>query len=179
MIDPCPVYTANLFQNWRREVKLRRSAQAGANPTELISQIVSAIPTNSRMGASSYFESTENQSRLRTSDDGVEMPNRRFGKTDAERAWSRLSSFTEFKRGGRENYKDSCSISARRVTRLDAHGLTLNGPIISHRVTQALRIPLWEIAHFIGNDGNFRKSNFCGFVEISDYQDVRNTSRGA
>ena len=64
-----------------------------------------------------------------------------FGKTDSERAWSWLSSFTESKHDGSENYKDFGTRFARCVARLNAHGLTLSESIVSHRAIQALLVP--------------------------------------
>ena len=78
MIDACPGFAANLFQNWRREVKLRSQSQVGANPTQLIAKMVSTLPMNSRMEVLSYLETTENQPHLRTAGHVMEMANRRF-----------------------------------------------------------------------------------------------------
>ena len=141
MIDPCPVFTPNLYQNWCREVKLWRQAQVGANPTQLISKMVPSLPVNSRMEVLTYLETTENQPHMRTVDHVVDLLNQRFGKTDSERAWSWLSSFTDFKREVNENFKDFWTRFNRCVTRLNAHGLAVNESIVFHRAIQALRIP--------------------------------------
>ena len=106
VIDACPAFTSNQFQNWCRKVKLRLQVQVGATHMQLVSEIVPTLPTNSRMEALPYIECTENQAHLRTVDHVMEMTNRRFGETDSERAWSRSSSFAEFKREASENYKD-------------------------------------------------------------------------
>ena len=141
MIDQRPVFAANLFQNWCREVKLWRAAQVGANSTQLISQIVSTLPINSRMEVLTYLESTESDPQSRTVGRVVGMLNRRFGKTDTERAWSWLSSFADFKRDRSEHFKDFWTRFARRVTRLNAHGLNIIESAVFRRETQALRIP--------------------------------------
>ena len=117
MIDACPVFTPNTYQNWRRDTKLWRIAQVGASPTQLISKIVTALPLNVRMEIMTYLESTESNIESRSSDAVLRILNVRFGKTDSERAWSWLSSFTEFKRGNGENYGDfgRDSIAASRA----------------------------------------------------------------
>ena len=46
-----------------------------------------------------YLEGTEVNPESRSLDTVKQMMNARYGKTDSERAWSWLSSFTEFKRG--------------------------------------------------------------------------------
>ena len=51
MIDARPEFTGGLFRNWCREAKLRRQAQVGTNPTQLISKIAALPPINSRMEA--------------------------------------------------------------------------------------------------------------------------------
>ena len=48
VIDSRPSCAPNLHRNWRREVKLWRYPQIGANATQLISEISSALPKNSR-----------------------------------------------------------------------------------------------------------------------------------
>ena len=114
MIGACPVFTANFYQNWCREVKLWRQAQVGANATQIIAKIVATLPINSRMGVLAYLENTENAPHTRSVDKVIEILNHRFGRTDTERALSSLSSFTEFKREGPEIIK----ISGR-----DSHGV--------------------------------------------------------
>ena len=141
MIDPCAGFAANLFRNWRRDVKLRRSPQAGASAAKLISKISTTLPANSRMGVLSYIGSTENVPQSRTANRVMDMPNRRFGETDSERAWSRLSSFADFKRGGVDNIKDFWTRFTSCVARLNAHGLAVSEPVVFHRAIQALRVP--------------------------------------
>ena len=138
MVDACPVFTANLYQNWCREVKLWRHAPVGANPAQIIAKIAATIPTNSRMGALAYLENT---THLRSVDQVIDISNHRFGRADSERAWSRMSAFTEFKRGGSENYKDFWARFTRCVTRLSAHGSAMSESVISHLSIQALRAP--------------------------------------
>ena len=87
------------------------------------------------------METTEIQPHSRTVDHAMEMSHRRFGKADSERAWSWLSSFTDFKRVGSENYKDFWTRFTRCVTRLNAHGLAVGESIVFHRAIQALGIP--------------------------------------
>ena len=141
MIDSCPGFTPNTFQNWLREVKLWKAAQVGANPTQLISKIVTVLPLNIRMEVLAYLESTESNSESRSVDTVIQMLNTRYGKTDSERAWSWLSSFTEFKRESAENFKDFWTRFTRCTTRLNAHGMNLSESIIFHRAIQALRLP--------------------------------------
>ena len=151
MIDSCPTFTANLYQNWCREVKLRRQAQVGANPTQIIAKIVSTLPTNSRMEILAYLENTESNPESRSVDKVMEILNHRFGRTDTERAWSWLSSFTEFKRDASENFKDFWTRFTRCVTRLHAHGLAMSEAVVFHRAIQALRLPEGEIISVGGN----------------------------
>ena len=56
VIDSRPNFTPNLYRNWRREVKLWKSAQIGANLTQLISKMVATLPTNSRVGVHHIWE---------------------------------------------------------------------------------------------------------------------------
>ena len=107
-------------------MKLWRSAQVGGNSTQLISKLVSTLPINSRMEVLAYLESTESDPQSRTVDKVMEMSNRRFAKTDPERPWSWLSSFTDFKREGGGNFNDFWTRFARRVARLNAHGLNIS-----------------------------------------------------
>ena len=141
MIDACPSFTANLYQNWCREVKLWRQAQVGANATQMIAKIVATLPTNSRMEVLAYLENTESAPHTRSVEKVMEILNHRFGRTDTERAWSWLTSFTEFKRDGTENYKDFWTRFTRCVTRLQAHGLAMSESVVFHRAIQALRVP--------------------------------------
>ena len=143
MIDACPGFAPNTFQNWLREVKLWKAAQVGANPTQLISKIVTVLPLNIRMEVLAYLESTESNSESRSVDTVIQMLNTRYGETDSERArsWLSSSSFTEFKRENAENFKDFRTRFARCTTRLNAHGMNLSGSIIFHRAIQAIRVP--------------------------------------
>ena len=141
MIEACPSFTANLYQNWCREVKLWRQAQVGANAAQIIAKIAATLPTNSRMEVLAYLENTESAPHTRSVDKVMGISNHRFGRTDTERAWSWLTSFTEFKRDGSENYKDFWTRFTRCVTRLQAHGLAMSESVVFHRSIQALRIP--------------------------------------
>ena len=141
MIDACPAFTANLYQNWCREVKLWRQAQVGANETQIIAKIVATLPTNSRMEVLAYLENTESAPHTQSVEKVMEILNHRFGRTDTERAWSWLTSFAEFKRDGAENYKDFWTRFTRCVTRLQDRGLAMSESAVFHRAIQALRVP--------------------------------------
>ena len=134
VIDSCPVFTPNTYQNWRSEVKLRRMAQVGANQTQLISKLVTALPLNCRMEVLTYLGSTESTIESRSVDAAMQISNVRYGKTDSGRARTWLSSFAEFTRENAENYKYFRARFTRRTTSLNAHGMNLGESIISHRV---------------------------------------------
>lgn len=155
MIDACPAFAANLYQNWCREVKLRRQAQVGANPAQIIAKIEATVPTNSRMDALAYSENTENTPHLRSVGQVMGIPNHRLGRTDSGRAWSLLASFAEFKRDGAENYKDFWTRFARCVARLSAHGLAIIESVIPHRPAQALRVPDGKLPILLATLGTF------------------------
>ena len=80
MIDACPSFDPNTFQNWVREVKLWKSAQVGANQTQLISKIVTVLPMNMRMEVLGYLENTESKSETRSVETVIQMLNSRYGK---------------------------------------------------------------------------------------------------
>ena len=141
MIDACPVFTPNTYQNWRREAKLRKMAQVGGNQTQLISKIVTALPLNSRMGALSYLESAASNPESLSAAAVMQISNDRYGKTDSERAWAWLSSFAEFKRENAENYKDRWARFARCAESSNARGMDLAESIIPHRPIQAMGLP--------------------------------------
>ena len=80
MVDACPPFAANLYRNWHREVKLRLPAQVGGG----------VRPNHRKIenGISAYLENAEKSPRLRSAGRAMDIPNRRFGRTDSERGWS-------------------------------------------------------------------------------------------
>ena len=87
------------------------------------------------------MENTESAPHTRSVDKVMDILNHRFGRTDTERARPWLTSFTEFKRGGSENFKDFWTRFDRCVTRLQAHGLAMSESVVFHRSIHALRVP--------------------------------------
>ena len=87
MVDACPPISPKLYQNWRREAKLRRTSQARASVAKLIAQIAASIHTNARMGISTYLESTESNTTDRSLDHAMGILERRYGKTDSARGF--------------------------------------------------------------------------------------------
>ena len=59
MIDNCPAFSPQGYQQWRREVKLRIGAQAGATIAQLLSELIMAIPLSVRIDALTYMGGTE------------------------------------------------------------------------------------------------------------------------
>ena len=106
MVDSCPPFTPATFQNWKREVKLRIAGQPGATVTQILAKLIHILPLSVKTDALLYMESTEGQVESRSVDKIMQLLDRRFGRTDSERACSWLTAFTEFKRENGENYKD-------------------------------------------------------------------------
>ena len=141
IIGPFPVFDADLFQNWRIEVKLRQPSQVGANAAQLISEIATTFPMNSRMGIPTYVGSTENSPQLRQVGHVVEMMNRRSAKRIRRLPGLgyRLLRIPDGAWGA--NFKDSRARFERCFTRFNERGLAVIGSVVLRREIQALRIP--------------------------------------
>ena len=155
VIDARPTFTPNTFRNWRREVECRRAAQVVANQTQLISKIGTVSPLNIRMEVLSYLESTESNIDSLSLDMFAQALNVRYGETDSARAWTWLSSFTEFDRRNTENSKDSWVRFGRFAASLNSRGLNLSDPTISHRATHDVRIREEELPILMAALGTF------------------------
>ena len=141
MIDACPAFMPQSYQQWRREVKLWVAAQAGATIAQLLAKMISCLPMSVRMGAMTYMEETESHPRKREMKPILDLSDTRFGKTDTGKSWMWLSQFTEFKRNSSGNFKDFWSRYSRTITKLQSLGMTVNEEMVFRKVIQALRLP--------------------------------------
>ena len=141
MIDPCPPFTPNTFQNWKREVKLWVAGMPGATTTQVLAKLIHAMPLSTKTEALLYMESTEKQPESRSVDAVMKMMDLRYGRTDSERACSWLTAFTEFKRESNENYKDFWTRFNRCTAKLTALDMPMTQQVIFNRAIQALRLP--------------------------------------
>ena len=97
-IDACPTVTPQVYQNWKREVKIWRTGKIGGKESQPISKMIAALPLNSRMGTLSYLEESEAQPERRKLDVAIQMLDVRYGRTDSEKEWSWMDGFTNFRR---------------------------------------------------------------------------------
>ena len=143
MIDNCPAFAPQGYQQWRREAKLWMGAQAGATITQLMSKLIMILPLSVKMDAMTYMEETERTPQSRDMQRIFTLLDERYGKTDTEKSWMWLSQFTEFKRNvsGGETYKDFWSRYYRTITKLKALGIEMNNDMLFHKAIQALRFP--------------------------------------
>ena len=141
MIDPCPPFTPNMFQNWKREVKLWVAGQPGATVTQILAKLIHVLPLSTKTEALTYMESTEQCPEKRTVNQIMEMMDARYARTDSERACSWLNAFTEFKRESSENYKDFWARFNRCTAKLAALGMAMTDQVVFNRAIQALRVP--------------------------------------
>ena len=98
MIDNCPTFAPNGYQQMRREVKLWVGAQSGATITQLLSKLIMILPVSVRSDALTYMEETEKAPQSRDTQRIFDLLDARYGKTDTEKSRMWLSQFTEFKR---------------------------------------------------------------------------------
>ena len=141
MIDSCPAFTPNTFQNWKREVKLWIAGMPGATVTQILAKLIHALPLSTKTDALLYMESTEKNPESRTVDHIMRLMDTRYGRTDSERACSWLTAFTEFKRESQENYKDFWARFNRCTAKLAALDMPMTQQVIFNRAIQALRLP--------------------------------------
>ena len=141
MIDPCPPFTPNMYQNWKREVKLWVAGQPGATVTQILAKLIHVLPLATKTEALTYMESTERCPEGRTVNQIMELMDARYARTDSERACSWLNAFTEFKRESNENYKDFWARFNRCTAKLAALGMAMTDQVIFNRAIQALRVP--------------------------------------
>ena len=141
MLDPCPPFTPNMYQNWKREIKLWIAGQPGATVTQILAKLIRVMPLSTKAEALMYMESTERSPESRSVDRVIEMLDVRYARTDSERACSWLTAFTEFKRESNENYKDFWARFNRCTAKLTALGMGMTDQVIFNRSIQALRVP--------------------------------------
>ena len=140
-VDPFPVLTQNTFQNWKREIKLVGAGQPGASATQLLAKMIHILPLAVKTEALIYMEQTERNPTSRSISTVVDVLDSRFGRTDSERACSRLATFTEFKRKAQGNYKDFWARFTRCVEALEELGAPTNEKVAPGRTIRALRLP--------------------------------------
>ena len=80
MIDDCPAFTPQGYQQWRREVKLWLGAQAGATATQLLSKLIMKLPLAIKMDAMTYMEETELNPQSRNMQRIFDLLDERYGK---------------------------------------------------------------------------------------------------
>ena len=141
VVDSCPSFTPNTFQNRKREIKLWIAGQPGATATQLLAKLIHVLPLSVKTESLIYMEQTELCPETRSIAAIMDMLDSRFGRTDSERACAWLTSFTEFKRETQENYKDFWSRFARCVSKLEALGMPTNDKVVFNRAIHALRLP--------------------------------------
>ena len=141
VVDPCPSFTPNTFQNWKREIKLWIAGQPGATVTQLLAKLIRVLPLSVKTESLIYMEQTELCPETRPIAAIMDVVDSRFGRTDSERACAWLTSFTEFKRETQENYKDFWSRFTRCVSKLEALGMPTNDKVVFNRASHALRLP--------------------------------------
>ena len=107
------------------------------------------------MAVLAYLGNTENSPHLRSVGQVMDLLNRRFGRTDSERACSRQSSFAEFKRDGAATYKDFWTRFTRCATRLSSHGLAMGESVVFRRSIQDLRAPEGQLPILLAARGTF------------------------
>ena len=141
MIDSCPGFTPNTFQNWKREVKLWIAGMPGATVTQILAKLIHALPLSVKTDALLYMEPTEKNPETRSVDHIMRLMDQRYGRTDSERACSWLTAFAEFKRETNENYKDFWARFNRCTAKLAALDMPMTQQVIFNRSIQALRLP--------------------------------------
>ena len=138
--ESCPAFTAAMYSNWRREIKLWLSAQHGIPVTHILARIIAVLPLQCRIEAMNYMDSTETAIHTRSLDPIWTILDNRYGKTDAERSCSWLTAFAEFRRDSQENYKGFWTRLTRCATKLRALGMPLNDTVVFNKALAALRI---------------------------------------
>ena len=106
VLDSCPTFTPTTFQNWKREAKLWIAGQPGASVTQLLAKLIRVLPLAVKTESLLYMGQTDKNPQIRTINHIMDLVDARYGRTDSERACSRLAAFTEFKRETQGNYKD-------------------------------------------------------------------------
>ena len=107
--------------------------------TKILAKLIQVLPLEVKTDALLHMESEENLIESRSVDKIMELLDRRYGRTDSERACSWSAAFTEFKRGGNENYKDFRDRFNRVAAKLTAIGMPMGDHVIFNREIQALR----------------------------------------
>ena len=141
VVDACPSFTPNTFQNWKREIKLWIAGQPGASTTQLLAKLIHVLPLAVKTEALLYMDQTERQPDERSIATIMNMLDARYGRTDSERACSWLTAFTEFKRESQENYKDFWARFTRCTAKLEALGMPMIDKVVFNRAIHALRLP--------------------------------------
>ena len=143
MIENCPPFAPQGYQQWRREMRLWKSAQAGATTTQLMAKIITVLPLSIKMDALSYMEETEACPESRDLQKLFDLLDERYGRTDTEKAWMWLSQFNDFKRNvsAHENFKEFWARYQRTITKLKSLGMDMSEDMTFHKAIQALKLP--------------------------------------
>ena len=139
--ESCPAFTPAMYSNWRRGIKLWLIAQHGIPATHILARIIDVLPLQCRIEAMNYMDSTETAIHTRSLDPIWTTMGNLYGETDAERSWSWLTAFTDFRRDSQENYKDFWTRFTRCTTKLQALGMPLIDTVIFNKALAALGIP--------------------------------------
>ena len=130
VVGPCPQFAPNTFQNWKREVELWVAGQPGVSVTQLMAELIHVIPLDVKTEALICAEQTERNPSERAISTIMNLLDARFGRSDSERARSRLSAFTDFKRETQENYNDFRARFTRFAAKLEALQMPTNEKVV-------------------------------------------------
>ena len=141
VVEACPAFAPNTFQNWEREIKLWISGKPGETVTQLLSKPIRVLPLAVKTEALIYMGQSERIPADRPIAAIMDPMGGWYARTDSERARAWLSAFADFKREAQGNCKDFWARFARCVAKLEALGMPMGEKVVCARSIRALRLP--------------------------------------
>ena len=95
------------------------------------------------MDALAYMEDTEECPESRDTQRIFDLLDERYGRTDTEKAWMRLSQFNDFNRNlsAHGHFKEFWARYQRTITKLKSLGMDMSEDMTFHKAIQALKLP--------------------------------------
>ena len=139
--DACPAFTPATYARWKRELKLRISAQNGATITQLLAKIIDVLMEPAKVDGLEYMEETEQIAHTRDIETFFDRLDCRYSKTDAGKSRAWLTALAQFSKTTNEAYGEFWSRFQRCANRLYALQMALSPMMISNMALRALNIP--------------------------------------
>ena len=149
-----------------------------ATSSQFLSKLISVLPPSEKITGMSYMGRTDGTPHLRNVEELMTQLGIRYGKTDSERARSRLKGFAQFPRKPSGNLKDFWARFLRVATRLGTLSMKMSDEMVSPQAPQALKLTVTRLPIAIsalGTKHNSHSVDTLKDIAIKMFETYRHT----